>query len=143
MPFLKLETNKEYELKVLSSEFDKLDRHWVGSRSFDCTGTGCKYCTAGFPVKTQYELEVLYQNTQYTWTLPEAVYREITSKVKDLKNAVIRVQRTGAGVSTRYAVSVSGDTQAPKSPATTDVFEEIQYAIDFLKEKIDQLKKQR
>jgi len=143
MAFLKIETGKEYELKILSNEFDRLDRHWVGSRSFDCTGKDCKYCVAGFPVKTQYNLEVLYQNTQYTWTLPEAVHQEIVSKVKDLKNAVIRVQRTGAGISTRYAVSVSGGTQAPKAPATTDVFEEIDFALNFLKEKIDQLRKQR
>lgn len=119
MPFLKLETGKEYDLAIVSEDFKSRERHWIAGRAFECEGMGCQYCTANFAKRKEYILDVKHEGTDYAWSFPELVYQAIKEGCPTLKGSEITVSKTGKGVDTRYQVVAQGAKVTPGLPGET------------------------
>lgn len=138
MPFMKL-SDGETKVVTLLTDPVQQDRHWVGSRSFDCSGTGCRYCLAGFPIRTTYQCEIEADGKRSVWTMPAAVYAALAASEKPLQGQQLKVTRRGTGLSTRYDVELMKSEASAAS--TVEKRADVAGAVALLKEAIAELEK--
>jgi len=141
MPFLKLESDKKYDLTILSEAMDERERHWIAGKMYECTGPGCKYCVAEFEKRKEWLLTVEYEGEEYRWSFPETVATSIKGSCPVLKGSKLTVCKTGTGPNTRYQVAVLGASGAPvvKEDARAKLRFELELIMNTLRSMADDL----
>lgn len=117
--FLSWDAGESKDLVILSEKGTESRVHWIGQKSYECTGEGCSSCATGSRPTLRWSVDTKCEGEEISWEMSNTTFfgvEDVASMVGHLKDLRLRVTRYGSGLKTRYSVlPITGEEKAAKA----------------------------